>query len=61
MEQLLSVAAVAERTGTTAAFWRKLIQQRRISSVKLGRLRRLRVEDVERFVRDGHQPASHGR
>jgi excisionase family DNA binding protein len=57
VEQLLNVQDVAAKTRTTVSYWRKLISQRRIPVVKIGRLIRLRAEDVERVLRDGYRPA----
>lgn len=57
MEQLENLPEVAERTRTTTSYWRKLISQRRIPVVKIGRLTRLRTEDVDRMLREGYRPA----
>lgn len=57
MDQLLSLSQAAEQTATTVSFWRKLIYRRRIPIVKLGKLTRLRAEDVERLIRDGYRSA----
>lgn len=57
VEKLLSVSEVAERTGTSVAFWRKAIWRREISIVKIGRLTRLRERDVDAFCRLGFRPA----
>jgi len=51
--RLLSLPEVAARTATSIAFWRKAVQQRTVPVVKIGRLTRVREEDVEAYCRLG--------
>lgn len=51
--KLLSLPEVAERTSTSVAFWRKAISRKAVPIVKVGRLTRLREEDVDAFCRLG--------
>jgi excisionase family DNA binding protein len=50
MERLLSVAQVAELLGTTVRFPRRLIEERRITFVKVGRHVRIPETAVAAFV-----------
>ena len=50
METLLSVEQAAERLGTSVRFVRRLIAERRIAYVKVGRHVRLDPTDVEAFI-----------
>ncbi|AZK95119.1 MULTISPECIES: excisionase family DNA-binding protein [Streptomyces] len=49
-ERLLSVAQVAERLGTTERFPRRLIAERRITFVKVGRHVRIPESAVSGFI-----------
>jgi excisionase family DNA binding protein len=51
--KLLSLNEVAERTLTSVAFWRKAVSRKSVPIVKIGRLTRLREEDVNAFCRIG--------
>jgi excisionase family DNA binding protein len=53
MDQLLTVAETASMLACSQAAIRKWLYQRRLPSVKVGRLTRIRVRDVEAFVRVG--------
>jgi excisionase family DNA binding protein len=53
MDQLLTVAEAASMLACSQAAIRKWLYQRRLPSVKVGRLTRIRVRDVEAFVRGG--------
>jgi excisionase family DNA binding protein len=53
MDQLLTVAEAASMLACSQAAIRKWLYQRRLPSVKVGRLTRIRVRDVEAFVRVG--------
>jgi excisionase family DNA binding protein len=53
MDQLLTVAEAASMLACSQAAIRKWLYQRRLPSVKVGRLTRIRVRDVEAFVRAG--------
>ena len=54
---LLSIAQVAERLSVTEAAIRKWLAQRRIPTVHLGRLVRIRACDLERIMAKGLPPA----
>jgi excisionase family DNA binding protein len=47
---LLTVDQAAERLGTSVRFVRRLITERRIAYVKLGRHVRITAEDLEAFI-----------
>jgi excisionase family DNA binding protein len=50
LDTLLTVDQAAERLGTSARFVRRLIAERRIANVKLGRHVRIAAEDLEAFI-----------
>ena len=50
MDRLLTVAQVAELLGTTVRFPRRLIEERRIEYVKVGRHVRIRESVVEAYM-----------
>jgi excisionase family DNA binding protein len=50
LDTLLSVEQAAERLGTSVRFVRRLIAERRIAYVKVGRHVRLDPTDVETFI-----------
>ncbi|OEJ95500.1 excisionase family DNA-binding protein [Streptomyces thermolilacinus] len=50
MDRLLTVEQVAEMLGTTVRFPRRLIEERRIEFVKVGRHVRIRESAVTAFV-----------
>ena len=50
MDTLLSVEQAAERLGTSVRFVRRLVAERRIAYVKVGRHVRLDPTDVEAFI-----------
>jgi excisionase family DNA binding protein len=50
LDTLLSVEQAAERLGTSVRFMRRLIAERRIAYVKVGRYVRLDPGDVEAFI-----------
>lgn len=50
MDRLLSVQQVAELLGTTVRFPRRLIEERRITFVKVGRHVRIPESAVEAYV-----------
>ncbi|WP_435866928.1 excisionase family DNA-binding protein [Streptomyces xanthochromogenes] len=50
MNRLLKVEEVAERLGTTVRFPRRLIEERRITFVKVGRHVRIPEHVVEAYV-----------
>lgn len=51
MEKLLTVKQAAELLGCSEAAIRKWVYQRRLPRVKVGRLVRVRVTDLETFIR----------
>jgi excisionase family DNA binding protein len=50
LDTLLTVDQAAERLGTSVRFVRRLIAERRIAYVKLGRHVRITAEDLEAFI-----------
>src|SRR4029453_2219604 len=63
LDTLLSVEQAAERLGTSVRFVRRLVFQRRIPYVKLGRHVRIATSDLDAFIAAGRiearrQPAS---
>ena len=53
MDRLLTVEQAAERFGTTARFPRRLISERRIAFVRLGRHVRIPESALEDFIQSG--------
>jgi excisionase family DNA binding protein len=53
LDTLLSVEQAAERLGTSARFVRRLVFERRIAYVKLGRHVRIGARDLDTFIRAG--------
>ena len=53
MDTLLSVDQAAERLGTSARFVRRLVFERRIAYVKLGRHVRITARDLDAFIAAG--------
>ncbi|MFB7635713.1 excisionase family DNA-binding protein [Streptomyces sp. NPDC056149] len=49
-DRLLNVEQVAERLGTTVRFSRRLVEERRITFVKVGRHVRIRESVVEAYI-----------
>jgi excisionase family DNA binding protein len=60
-ETLLSVSQFASALGVTPACIRRWILERKITTVKLGRLIRIPVSEIERLVNSGLRPARPGR
>ena len=50
LNTLLSVEQAAERLGTSARFVRRLVFERRIAYVKLGRHVRIAARDLDAFI-----------
>jgi excisionase family DNA binding protein len=50
MDHLLTVEQAAERLGTTVRFPRRLIEERRIAFVKIGRHVRIRESELDAYV-----------
>ena len=57
MNGLMTVLEVAVRLGLKPATIRKMIFQRRIPVVRIGRSVRFKPEDIDKIVREGYQPA----
>ena len=53
VDTLLTVEEAAEYMNTTARFVRRLVAERRIAFVKLGRHVRLSITDIDAFVKAG--------
>jgi excisionase family DNA binding protein len=53
LDTLPSVEQAAERLGTSPRFVRRLVFERRIAYVKLGRHVRIPVRDLDAFIRAG--------
>jgi excisionase family DNA binding protein len=54
---LLDVGEAAEMLNTSERFVRRLIQERRIAFVKVGRHVRIKSSELDRFVADGEVSA----
>jgi excisionase family DNA binding protein len=57
LDTLLSIEQAAERLGTSVRFVRRLIAERRIAYVKLGRHVRIAERDLNNFVATGRVEA----
>jgi excisionase family DNA binding protein len=57
MDQLLTPQEAAERLGTSLRFVRRLVFQRRISYVKVGRHVRITASDLDAFIAAGRVEA----
>jgi excisionase family DNA binding protein len=53
LDTLLSIEQAAERLGTSARFVRRLVFERRIAYVKLGRHVRIAARDLDAFIAAG--------
>jgi excisionase family DNA binding protein len=53
LDALLSVEQAAERLGTSVRFVRRLVFERRIPYVKVGRHVRIPARDLDAFIRAG--------
>lgn len=53
MDTLLTVDQTAERLGTSVRFVRRLVAERRIAYVKLGRHVPITAADLDAFIRAG--------
>jgi excisionase family DNA binding protein len=53
MDQLISVKEAADLLSCSPAAIRKWLSQRRLRAVKVGRLTRLRLADLEKLVAEG--------
>jgi excisionase family DNA binding protein len=57
MDQLLTPQEVADRLGTSLRFVRRLVFQRRIPYVKVGRHVRIATSDLDAFITAGRMEA----
>jgi excisionase family DNA binding protein len=57
LDTLLSVEQAAERLGTSVRFVRRLVFERRIAYVKLGRHVRISSRDLDTFIEAGRVDA----
>jgi excisionase family DNA binding protein len=55
--QLLTVAEFADALGVTKACVRRWLFERRINSTRVGRLVRIRFDEIDRIVQAGDRPA----
>jgi excisionase family DNA binding protein len=53
LDTLLSVEQAAERLGTSVRFVRRLVFERRIAYLKVGRHDRITARDLDAFIRAG--------
>jgi excisionase family DNA binding protein len=53
LDRLLTVEEAAERLGTSTRFVRRLIFERRIAFVKVGRHVRIATTDLDAYIRAG--------
>ena len=58
MDRLLTVEQAAERLGTSVRFVRRLVAERRIAYVKIGRHVRIATRDLDAFIAAGRVEAS---
>jgi excisionase family DNA binding protein len=58
MDRLLTVEEAAERLGTSVRFLRRLIAERRIAFVRVGRHVRIDPADLEAFIVAGRVEAN---
>jgi excisionase family DNA binding protein len=58
MDQLLSPQEVANRLGTSLRFVRRLVLERRIPFIKVGRHVRIAASDLDAFIAAGRVEAS---
>jgi excisionase family DNA binding protein len=57
MDQLLSPQEVADRLGTSLRFVRRLVLERRIPFIKVGRHVRIATSDLDAFIAAGRVEA----
>ncbi|GAA0303130.1 helix-turn-helix domain-containing protein [Kineococcus aurantiacus] len=58
--QMLNVVDAADYLGVTTRFMRRLVEERRITHVKVGHFVRFPTEVLDEFLRQGTRPAVHG-
>ena len=61
LETLLTVEQAAARLGTSVRFVRRLVAERRIAYVKLGRHVRITADDLEAFIVAGRVEGNRAR
>jgi excisionase family DNA binding protein len=61
MNELLTIPEFAACLKITVACVRRWITEKRVATVKLGRLVRIPATEVDRFVEDGFRPARNRR
>jgi excisionase family DNA binding protein len=57
MDKLLSIPQFAELLGVTCSCIRRMVLDRRLSIVKVGRLVRIPITEFDRIVAEGTRPA----
>lgn len=55
---LIDIEAAAQRLGTTERHVRELVYRRRIPFVKVGRLVRFEVTDIDAWIAENRRPAT---
>ena len=60
MSRLLTLQECADRTGTTIRWWRTAVFEKRIPTVRLGRLVRVDESDLAEFIKRNREPAARG-
>ena len=55
VEKLLTVVEALAMTGREASTWRRDITERKVASVKLGRLVRIPLSEVHRLISSGYR------
>lgn len=56
-ERLLNLSEIATICGTTERYARRLLDERRVPTVKLGRLVRVRESDLHKYLMASTRPA----
>jgi excisionase family DNA binding protein len=59
--QLLTIDQLAERLGITVRHVRRLVAERRVPYLKVGRLVRFDPSEIAKWLRDSAQPATDGK
>jgi excisionase family DNA binding protein len=60
MNKLLNIPQFAELLGVTQSLVRRMVLERRISIVKVGRLVRIPQTEVDRIIAEGTRPSRQG-
>jgi len=61
LPDLINIATLAERLGDSERHIRRLVAERRIPFLKLGRFVRFDSAEIIRWLDDGRRPVKHGR